>query len=109
MFRTAKYHPSLPAQSFADLDEARRWTASFVHAYKHLHRHSALRLVTPAQKHAGEDRAILARRKALYENARSHRPERWVRNATRNWTPVTFTTLNPIDAKDLEPLLKKSA
>jgi hypothetical protein len=32
-----------------------------------------------------------------------------VRNATRNWTPVTFTTLNPIDPKDLEPLLKKSA
>jgi transposase InsO family protein len=109
LFRTAKYHPSLPAQGFADLDEARRWAASFVHAYNHLHRHSALRFVTPAQKHAGEDKAILARRKALYENARRHRPERWVRNATRNWTPVTFTTLNPIDPKELEPLLKKSA
>ena len=42
----------------------------FVHTYNHSHRHSALRFVTPAAKHNGEDRAILGRRKKLYEKAR---------------------------------------
>jgi hypothetical protein len=62
----------------------------------------------PAQKHAGEDRALRARRKEPYKTARTHRPERWVRNTTRTGTPVTSTTLHPIDSKALEPLLKKN-
>ena len=108
LFRTAKYHHSLPYQGFAELGEARRWAASFVHAYIHQHRHSALRIVTPAQNHAGEDRAILARRKPGYGNRRSHSPERWVRNTTRNGKTVTFTTLRPIDPQDLNLLRNKS-
>jgi len=59
--------------------------------------------------HSGEDRAILCQRKKPYENARKHRPDRWFRKTTRNWTPVTFTSLNPTDSRILGKTLKKSA
>ena len=109
LFRTAKYHPTLPPKGFADLESARQWACSFVHTYNYYHRHSALRFVTPAEKHSGEDRAILRRRKKLYENARKHRPDRWFRKTTRNWNPVTFTSLNPIDPRTLGQTFRKSA
>ena len=109
LFRTAKYDPNLPPEGFADLESARQWACSFVHTYNYHHLHSALRFVTPAKKHSGEDRAILRRRKKVYENARKHRPDRWFRKTTRNWNPVSFTSLNPIDPKTLEPPFKKPA
>lgn len=108
-FRTGKYHPSLPPGGFADLGEARQWAHRLVLWYNHQHRHSSLRFVTPAQKHAGQDVFILAKRKDLYEAKRSEKPERWIRNTTRNWEPVRSETLNPINPKELEKTLKKTA
>lgn len=70
LFRTAKYRPEFPSTGFADLDAARHWAAAFVHWYNHEHRHSAIRYVTPAERHAGQDRALLAARHGLYEAAR---------------------------------------
>ena len=77
LFRTAKYRPEFPAKGFADLDEARAWAAEFVRWYNHDHRHSGIRYVSPAQRHAGEDHAILAARHALYMRAREAKPARW--------------------------------
>jgi hypothetical protein len=94
VFRTAKYRPEFPARGFATLDEARAWARRFVHCYNHEHRHSGIRYVTPAQRHAGEDHAILAERHALYQRARERNPQRWSRR-TRNWEPVTSVMLNP--------------
>jgi putative transposase len=94
LFRTAKYRPAFPPKGFADLADARQWAADFVHWYNHEHRHSGIRYVTPAQRHAGQDRALLARRHALYQQARQHNPRRWS-SQTRNWTPVAAVTLNP--------------
>jgi hypothetical protein len=80
--------------------------------YNHDHRHSAIRYVSPAQRHDGHDRAILDARHALYIHARSMNPARWS-GATRNWTPVGPVTLNPerdsvvmanARAKDIQPL-----
>jgi putative resolvase len=68
LFRTAKYRPEFPAKGFADLDQARTWAADFVHWYNVDHRHSGIRYVSPAQRHAGEDRAILAARHAVYQD-----------------------------------------
>src|ERR1019366_1774966 len=65
LFRTAKYRPEFPAKGFADLDTAREWAMRLVHWYNHDHRHSGIRYVSPAQRHAGEDRALLAGRHAL--------------------------------------------
>ena len=94
LFRTAKYRPEFPAKGFVDLDEARAWAAGFVRWYNHDHRHSGIRYVSPAQRHAGEDHAILAARHALYTSARALNPARWSRS-TRNWSPVGPVTLNP--------------
>ncbi|MGF6875405.1 hypothetical protein OKW35_004877 [Paraburkholderia sp. MM5477-R1] len=94
LFRTAKYRPEFPVTGFEDLNAARTWAAGFVQWYNFEHRHSGIRYVTPAQRHAGDDRALLAARHALYERARERNPARWSRH-TRNWTPVGAVTLNP--------------
>lgn len=94
LFRTAKYRPEFPAHGFADLDNAREWASGFVHWYNVEHRHSGIRYVTPAQRHAGEDTAILAARHALYQQAREQQPARWSGD-TRNWSPITSVALNP--------------
>ena len=83
-----------PAKGFADLDQARTWAAGFVHWYNVDHRHSGIRYVSPAQRHAGDDHAILAARHALYRRARELNPARWSGN-TRNWSPIGAVTLNP--------------
>ena len=94
LFRTAKYRPEFPGSGFADLDSARTWAAQFVHWYNVDHRHSGIRFVSPAQRHTGEDFAILAARHQLYQAAQARNPARWSRN-TRNWTPCGAVTLNP--------------
>lgn len=94
LFRTAKYRPGFPTSGFADLDAARAWAAQFVHWYNVDHRHSGIRYVSPAQRHAGEDQAILAARHDVYQAAQARHPARWSRH-TRDWTPCTAVTLNP--------------
>ena len=94
LFRTAKYRPEFPAKGFADIDDARAWAARFVHWYNHEHRHSGIRYVSPAQRHAGQDRSILEARHALYVQARERNPRRWSRT-TRNWSMIDVVTLNP--------------
>jgi putative transposase len=94
LFRTAKYRPEFPAKGFTELDAARRWAARFVHWYNNVHRHGGIGYVTPAQRHAGDDRALLAARHELYQQAWQSNPRRWS-GPTRDWTPVAAVTLNP--------------
>lgn len=95
LFRTAKYRPEFPASGgFDDLDQARRWASGFVHWYNCEHCHSAIGYVTQAQRHAGQDRAILQARHDLYTQARQRNPARWSGN-TRYWAQVQSVTLNP--------------
>jgi transposase InsO family protein len=94
LFKTLKYRPGYPSQAFADLAAARKWVASFVNWYNNDHRHSAIRFVTPAQRHAGHDQPLLRRRKVVYEAARARHPQRWS-GTTRNWLPVRVVHLNP--------------
>ena len=94
LFRTAKYRPEFPAQGFDTLDEARTWAAEFVRWYNVDHRHSGIRYVSPAQRHAGHDQAILAARNALYLQAQQRHPARWS-GATRDWSHIDVVTLNP--------------
>ena len=68
--------------------------AAFVRWYNHDHRRSGIRYVSPAQRHAGQDHAILAARHALYLQARESTPARWS-GKTRNWEPTGAVTLNP--------------
>jgi transposase InsO family protein len=94
LFRTAKYRPEFPATGFAALDEARAWAAGFVRWYNIDHRHSGIRYVSPAQRHDGQDQAILAARHALYLQAKKRNPARWSGN-TRDWSHIGVVTLNP--------------
>jgi putative transposase len=94
LFRTCKYRPGYPSGPFASLEAARTWVADFVLWYNEEHQHSALRFVTPSQRHDGRDAEILAHRREVYENAKARNPKRWT-GSTRNWTPVGVVALNP--------------
>ena len=50
--------------------------------------------MSPAQRHEGQDQAILAARHELYTKARELNPARWS-GKTRNWSPAGAVTLNP--------------
>jgi putative transposase len=97
VMRTIKYCPAYPEQPFADLAEARNWVATFVAWYNEEHLHSGIRFVAPAQRHRGEDVAILAHRHAVYTAARERHPERWT-GETRNWARPQTVILNPAPA-----------
>ena len=94
LFGTAKTRPDYPRNGFNDLAEARAWALRFTNWYNAEHRHREINGVTPNQRHAGEDHAILARRKALYEQAKANNPGRWS-GPTRNCNPAGPTWLNP--------------
>jgi putative transposase len=99
LFKTLKYRPDYPLKPFVDVAAARQWVAGLVAWYNHEHRHSAIRFVTPAQRHAGLDGPLLAHRKTVYEAARRRHPQRW-RGPTRNWQRIQVVHLNPDQQTD---------
>jgi transposase InsO family protein len=101
-FRTCKYWPDYPVDGFASVEKARQWVQGFVGWYNHEHRHSGIRFVTPAERHACQDKAILSRRHTLNLAARKANPERWS-GKTRNWTPIETVSLNPERELDVTP------
>jgi transposase InsO family protein len=94
LFRTLKYRPEYPEHGFADLQDARTWVTGFVDWYNTQHLHSAIKLVTPQQRHSGEDKATLVNRKNVYQQAKAKNPIRWS-GEIRNWDPITEVHLNP--------------
>ncbi len=68
--------------------------AAFVAWYNTEHLHSAIRFVTPDDRHFGRETAILKDRQRVYERARRQQPQRWT-GPTRAWTPVGAVHLNP--------------
>ncbi len=108
LFKTLKYHPGYPDKPFGSLEDARKWVHMFVHWYNEIHRHSALRFVTPGQRHRGEDIDTLARRHVLYEVAKNQHPERWS-GPIRNWKPEDIVNLNPGKPSNVEVDSKQKA
>jgi len=94
LFRTLKYRPGYPSKPFASLEDARRWVAGFVAWYNHEHLHSGIGFVTPADRHAGRDIAILEGRRRVYLRAARRRPERWT-NEPRRWERPDVVHLTP--------------
>jgi transposase InsO family protein len=94
LFRTLKYRPGYPSQPFASAAHAQRWVDGFVAWYNTEHLHSAIRFISPDDRHFGRETAILAQRRQVYEQARQRNPQRWAQN-TRNWDPVALVYLNP--------------
>lgn len=94
LFRTAKYRPDFPYEGFENIEHARQWCIEFVRWYNEEHKHSAIKFVTPAQRHRGDDVELLAKRDELYHQARAANPSRWSGD-TRNWERADSMTLNP--------------
>ncbi len=107
LFKTLKYRPEYPLEPFADLVKARASVEGFVGWYNNEHLHSGIKFVTPAQRHRGEDKAILARRHQVYLAARERHPLRWSGN-TRNWDPIDEVHLNPNKSQSREQQIQRA-
>lgn len=94
LFRTLKYCPWWPENSFHTIDDARAWVSRFVNWYNLEHKHSRLKYVTPDERHRGLDMKILAARKSFYRLAHQQHPERWSKQL-RNWDYIAEVHLNP--------------
>lgn len=99
LFKTVKYHYTFPETPFSSLNDARNWVDGFVLWYNNEHKHSAIKFVTPEQRHQGLDGEILAHRKVVIEQAKKDFPEKWNGRETRNLTPITEVNLNPVKEK----------
>lgn len=107
LFRTVKYAPTYPGR-FASLQDARAYMEMFADWYNHEHCHSGIGFVTPAQRHSGEDKQILANRKVVYQQAKQRHPERWSAD-TRNWDRIEEVLLNPEKGKSKTATLAEVA
>lgn len=95
LFKTVKYHQTFPRWTkFTGISESRIWGEKFVIWYNQEHLHSALKFVTPMQRHNGEDTNIRQKRHEIYQIAKSQNPRRWSKE-TRNWSLPEIVTLNP--------------
>mgnify|MGYP001814690833 CR=1 FL=1 len=110
LFRTMKYRPEYPSGAFETLEHAQGWVDDFVRWYNTCHLHSAIRFVTPDDRHYGREEHILANRREVYKKARRRHPNRWSRH-TRNWDPVRLVWLNPDDRDriDRDQCFRKAA
>ena len=108
LFRTMKYTPAFPSKLFESLTAARQWVDTFVLWYNHAHHHSAIRFVTPAQRHSGEEHAILRNRSVVYEAAKQRNPQRWS-GEIRNWAPIGTVWLNPENSDAQAPGIRDMA
>jgi len=73
--------------------------------YNNEHRHSKIKYVTPMQRHTGEDKELLEKRKRTYEKARRKNPHRWTRGI-RNWDHIDTVYLNP---SNVQPAVQSMA
>ena len=108
LFKTLKYRPQFPLTAFEDLLCARRWVTAWVRWYNEEHRHSAIRFVTPNERHAQLDEKLLQARAEVYELARRQNPLRWS-GQTRDWGFIDTVTLNPDTPQHKEPEAAKQA
>lgn len=94
IFKTLKYRPNYPKTPFNDVVAARHWVEEFTQWYNNEHYHSGIGFVSPSQRHANQDEAILNRRKDVYAEAKLKNPHRWS-GATRAWNYRETVHLNP--------------
>jgi len=94
LFKTLKYSPKFPEKPFESIEQARQWVYDFVQWYNGQHRHSAIKYVTPNERHTQQDERILQHRNTVYKAAQRRHPNRWS-GATRDWSRVDSVALNP--------------
>ena len=77
-FKTLKYQPDFP-ERFGSIEDARAFLRRFFDWYNNEHRHSGIGLVTPAQRHSGEDQIVYRERQTVLAAFYQQHPERFVR------------------------------
>jgi transposase InsO family protein len=107
LFKTLKYRSNFE-EVFSELGDAKKWVMKFVDWYNNCHLHSGIKFVTPESKHRGDDVIILERRKQVYEEAKNKHPERWGKRATRNWEEIKKVSLNYLQTKKSDAILRAS-
>jgi putative transposase len=75
-FKTLKYFPSIP-ERFTSLEHARSFSDAFFHHYNHVHRHSGLALLTPADVHHARADQIIAARQTVLDDFYARHPQRF--------------------------------
>jgi hypothetical protein len=75
-FKTLKYCPQFPGR-FGCIEDARQFCETFIAHYNYSHFHSGLQMLTPAQVHAGQAEATLAKRDDVLANAFAAHPARF--------------------------------
>lgn len=98
LFKTLKYCPQYPSKPFESVADAEAWVIKFVRWYNEEHLHSGIQFVTPGSRHRGEDVQILAKRRDVYNEAKSKRPQRWS-GSIRNWGHIGEVMLNRLKGK----------
>jgi putative transposase len=86
-FKTLKYRPDYPDR-FDSITAARTWMRSFVHWYNHIHYHSGIGYLHPADLHTGDHTAIVEHRQTVLDAAAAAHPERFTRRPTPAPTPT---------------------
>lgn len=86
-FKTLKYRPDYPDR-FDSISAARAWMRSFVHCYNHVHYHSGIGYLRPADLHDGNHTAIIEHRQAVLDAAAAEHPERFTRRPTPPQVPA---------------------
>ena len=95
LFRTLKYYTRFPTNNqFKTVIDARNRCEAFTQWYNHEHLHSALKFITPLQRHTGQDILIRSKRHQIYQKARALNPARWS-DSTCEWTLPNWVELNP--------------
>ncbi len=103
LFKTLKYRPEYPDLPFMNIVEARKWVAGFIDWYNYEHLHSAIRFVTPNDRHLGNDQKILEGRARVYAQARQKHPERWSGDL-RDWSIIEQVELNKLNRSSKQNL-----
>jgi len=86
-FKTLKYRPDYPDR-FDSIRAARAWMRSFVHWYNHVHYHSGIGYLRPADLHDGNHTAIIEHRQTVLDAAAAAHPERFTRRPTPPQAPT---------------------
>ena len=92
-FKTAKYRPDYPAR-FDNIDQARAWMRRFAHWYNHVHYHSGIGHLHPADVHHGTAGHTVAARQNVLDHAYAANPERFRGQPPRAARPPAVAWIN---------------
>lgn len=95
LFSTLNIRKGLDSRRYDSLEECQEAVRKAVEQYNNEHHHRGINYVTPAERHAGRDAKVLAKRKETLEFARAKNPNRWIKNRVMNCEPAGAQYLNP--------------